>query len=130
SLRRAIRQGELRLFYQPVMSIESGRVVAMEALLRWEHPHRGLLEPACFMNVAESSGLMLQIGEWVIEEACRAAASWRRDTPGLDPVRVSVNLSPRQVSRTDTAATVSRVLAQTGLEPSLLELEITETMLF
>jgi diguanylate cyclase (GGDEF)-like protein/PAS domain S-box-containing protein len=130
SLRRAIRQGELRLFYQPVMSIDSGRVVAMEALLRWQHPHRGLLEPSCFMNVAESTGLMLQIGEWVIEEACRAAASWHEATADAEPVRVSVNLSPRQIARSDIATTVARILRETGLDPGMLELEITETMLF
>ena len=130
SLRRAIEQRELRLFYQPVVSIESGHVASIEALLRWQHPRRGLLEPSCFMSVAESSGLILQIGEWMIEEACREAVSWRERSAELDPVRVSVNLSPRQVAGSDIAATIARILNQTGLDPSRLELEITETMLF
>jgi diguanylate cyclase (GGDEF)-like protein/PAS domain S-box-containing protein len=129
SLRRAVARGGLRLFYQPVMSIARDTVVAMEALLRWEHPHRGLLEPTEFMHVAESTDLILQIGEWVIEEACRQAAAWRAAAPGLEPVRIAVNLSQRQLVRSNIAATVARVLHQTGLEPGLLELELTESML-
>jgi diguanylate cyclase (GGDEF)-like protein/PAS domain S-box-containing protein len=126
SLRRAIDQQEFTLHYQPVFSIEDERVVSLEALLRWQHPHRGLLSPACFIEVAESSGLIVQIGEWAIGEACRQAAAWARAAP----VSVSVNLSPCQVARSDVAAVVTRALRTTGLDPGLLELEITEEMLF
>ena len=84
SLRRGIEYGELRLVYQPRVALEQNRIVAAEALLRWEHPLRGLLEPACFLQVAESSGLIVQIGEWVIEQACRQAVAWRDQAPLAD----------------------------------------------
>jgi diguanylate cyclase (GGDEF)-like protein/PAS domain S-box-containing protein len=105
-LRSALRRGELRLFYQPVVELSSERaeVVAVEALLRWQHPERGLLVPADFIEIAEASGLIVPIGEWVIEEACRQAAAWRDGRPGKPPIRVSVNLSPRQVDRSDVAS--------------------------
>ena len=126
ALRRALGRDELRVHYQPILSIERERVVGVEALLRWEHPVQGLLEPEAFMQVAESSGLIVPIGEWVLEQACRQAALWRDAAPSRDPVRMSVNLSARQVARSDVAGSVERILAATGLEPGLLELEITE----
>jgi diguanylate cyclase len=126
ALRRALAQDELRLFYQPVIELESGRIVGVEALLRWQHPLRGLLEPADFIHVAESSGLIVPIGEWVIEQACRQAARWRDRGSGGEPIKVSVNLSPRQVARSNVAESVHRILLATGLDASLLELEITE----
>jgi diguanylate cyclase (GGDEF)-like protein/PAS domain S-box-containing protein len=126
SLRRAIDRQEFTLHYQPVVSVEDGQIVSVEALLRWQHPHRGLVEPGCFMHVAESSGLIVQIGEWAISEACRQAAEWSR----TNPVGVSVSVSPRQVSRSDLAGAVARALHTSGLDPGLLELEITEQMLF
>jgi diguanylate cyclase (GGDEF)-like protein len=126
SLRRALENGELRLFYQPVFSLERNRIVGAEALLRWQHPQRGLLEPGEFISVAEDSGLIVPIGEWVLEEACRQAVVWRDRANGAEPLHVSVNLSPRQVSRSNVVAAVQRVLRNTGLEPELLDLEITE----
>jgi diguanylate cyclase (GGDEF)-like protein/PAS domain S-box-containing protein len=126
SLRRALENGELRLFYQPVFSLERNRIVGAEALLRWQHPQRGLLEPGEFISVAEDSGLIVPIGEWVLEEACRQAVVWRDRANGAEPLHVSVNLSPRQVSRSNVVAAVQRVLRDTGLEPELLDLEITE----
>jgi diguanylate cyclase (GGDEF)-like protein/PAS domain S-box-containing protein len=129
SLRRALERGELRLFYQPVLSLEDGSIVAVEALLRWQHPQRGLLAPSDFIHIAESSGLIVEIGEWVIEQACRQAAAWRDAAPGIDPVHVSVNLSSRQLAHSETAASVARILGTTGLDASLLEVEITESML-
>jgi diguanylate cyclase (GGDEF)-like protein/PAS domain S-box-containing protein len=129
SLRSALERGELRLFYQPVLSLEDCSIVAAEALLRWQHPQRGLLAPSEFIPIAESSGLIVQIGEWVLEEACRQAAAWRDAAPGVDPVHVSVNLAPRQLAHSDIAASVARILRTTGLEASLLEVEITESML-
>ncbi len=126
SLRRALGRGELRLVYQPVISLAHNEVVGAEALLRWLHPQRGMLAPAEFLEVAESSGLIIPIGLWVIEEACRQATAWRDARPGRQPIRVSVNLSPRQVANSDTAASVAKVLRGTGLDPGLLDLEITE----
>jgi diguanylate cyclase (GGDEF)-like protein/PAS domain S-box-containing protein len=128
-LRQAIRNDELRVFYQPVMALGRGTIVGVEALLRWEHPVRGLLEPAEFMHVAESSGLIIPIGEWVIEQACRQAVAWRDAHPSERPIFVSVNLSPRQVARSDVAGSVARILRSTGLDPHLLDLEITERTL-
>jgi EAL domain-containing protein (putative c-di-GMP-specific phosphodiesterase class I) len=131
SLRRALDRDELRLVYQPVVALGMGTIVAVEALLRWQHPRRGLLEPRDFMATAESSGLIVQIGEWVIEQACRQAAAWRDATPpGSTPVRMSVNVSPRQLAQPDLPDRVRQILERTGLEPGLLELEVTERMLF
>jgi diguanylate cyclase (GGDEF)-like protein/PAS domain S-box-containing protein len=128
-LRLALRRHELRLFYQPVISLARGEIVGVEALLRWQHPERGLLEPADFIHVAETSGLIVPIGEWVIAEACRQAAAWREACPDCAPVRMSVNLSPRQIARSDVAGAVARILEDTGFDPSMLDLEITETIL-
>lgn len=129
SLRKAIERDELRVFYQPVMSLRHRRIVSVEALLRWQHPNRGLLEPAAFIGVAESSGLIVRIGEWVTEQACRQAVAWQAAAPAAEPVQVSVNLSAQQLLRSDIASAVARVLESTGLHPSRLDLEITEAML-
>jgi diguanylate cyclase (GGDEF)-like protein/PAS domain S-box-containing protein len=128
-LRQALRRGQLRVFYQPMVSLTRDEIVGVEALLRWEHPTRGLLEPAEFMQIAESSGVIVPIGEWVIEQACRQAVAWRAARPDRAPIKVSVNLSPRQVARSDIADAVQRILERTGLDPSLLNLEITESVL-
>lgn len=129
-LRLALDRHEFRLHYQPVISLDGGEIIGIEALLRWQHPERGLLLPAQFMPVAESTGLIVPIGEWVIEEACRQAAGWRDARgPGQPPLPVSVNISPRQVARSELAASVTRILERTGLEAGLLDLEITESVL-
>jgi EAL domain-containing protein (putative c-di-GMP-specific phosphodiesterase class I) len=129
SLRGACERGELELVYQPVVALERNAVVAVEALLRWRHPIRGLLAPAEFISVAESSGLIAEIGEWAIEEACRQAVRWRELPAGGEPIPMSVNISAHQLTRTDLAASVQRILAVTGLEPRLLVLEVTESTL-
>jgi diguanylate cyclase (GGDEF)-like protein/PAS domain S-box-containing protein len=129
SLRKALDRDELRVFYQPVMSLRHNRIVSVEALLRWQHPHRGLLEPDAFIAVAESSGLIVRIGEWVMEQACRQAVAWLAAAPAAEPIHVSVNVSAQQLIRSDVASSVARVLNATGLEPGLLDLEITESML-
>jgi diguanylate cyclase (GGDEF)-like protein/PAS domain S-box-containing protein len=126
-LRRAIAHGELEVHYQPVMHAGSGRLHGLEALVRWRHPERGLIPPAQFMDLAEESGLVLPLGEWVLEEACTAAVSWNRRHPGT-PLVMAVNLSARQFQQPDLCAQVSRVLDRTGLDPRLLTLEITETV--
>jgi len=130
ALRHALEQNEFRLHYQPVISLDRGGIIGVEALLRWQHPEQGLLEPAAFMQVAESTGLIVPIGEWAIEEACRQAADWRDARgPGQPPLSVSVNLSARQIARSDIASAVTRILDRTGLDAGLLELEITERAL-
>jgi EAL domain-containing protein (putative c-di-GMP-specific phosphodiesterase class I) len=121
-LRSAIERGELQVFYQPQAQI-GGEVVAFEALLRWHHPQRGAVPPAVFIPLAEESGLILSIGEWVLRTACKEAAGWR------NPLRVGINLSPVQFRHGDLASLVHSVLLETGLSPSRLELEITEGVL-
>ena len=122
-LRRALDEGELRLHFQPVLSLRDDAFVGAEALVRWQHPERGLLAPADFIAVAEDSGLIAPLGAWVLEEACRQVAAWG------DARTVSVNLSPRQLSHSDVPALLARALAETGVQPARLELEITENVL-
>jgi len=121
-LRCAVERGELRLFYQPQASI-SGEVTGFEALARWQHPKRGLVQPAEFIPIAEESSLIISIGEWVLREACAEAASWPL------PLQIAVNLSPAQFRQGDLPTLVHSILLQTGLSPSRLELEITEGVL-
>lgn len=122
-LARAIERDELVLHYQPIVSIETGRPIGFEALLRWRHPELGFVPPSEFIPVAETNGLIVPIGEWVIREACREAASW----PGN--LTVAVNLSPAQLASGRVVETVCRAFDETGLDPCRLELEITETAL-
>jgi diguanylate cyclase (GGDEF)-like protein/PAS domain S-box-containing protein len=128
-LHRALSTGELRLHYQPIVELASGTVTAVEALVRWEHPHRGLLAPEQFIAVAEECGLIVPIGAWVLEEACRQAAAWNARAAGGRHLEVNVNISPRQLASPDFAAVLSDVLASSGIEPAALCLEITEGML-
>jgi diguanylate cyclase (GGDEF)-like protein/PAS domain S-box-containing protein len=127
-LRYALDRQEMRLLYQPEVDLASGRIVAVEALLRWAHPVHGLVSPAKFIPIAEQSGLIVPIGAWVLQEACRTAAGWRRTTAGRG-LEIAVNLSPRQLGSVDLLAVVSAALADAELEPSALCLEITETAL-
>ena len=126
SLRRALERGEFLLHYQQKVDVKSGAVVGSEALLRWLHPEWGLVRPARFIPLAEETGLIVQIGEWVLREACRQNAAWLRD--GLDPGVVSVNLSARQFRQEGLVRVVSRILAESGLDPAALEMELTESM--
>jgi len=125
-LRRAIEHNELYLVYQPTFRLDDRRVGGVEALLRWRHPTRGLVPPDVFIPIAEDSGLILEIGRWVATEACRQAASWRER--GLD-LTMAINVSGKEIDEVDFADRVSGVLARTGLKPSALTLEITETSL-
>jgi diguanylate cyclase (GGDEF)-like protein/PAS domain S-box-containing protein len=125
-LRRALERHEMRLVYQPQIEIESGTIVALEALLRWDHPTRGDIPPADFIPVAEDSGLIGSIGEWVLREACLQNKAWQDH--GLPPVRVAVNMSVRQLRNARFAKRVSEILEETGLDPRWLEIEITESM--
>jgi diguanylate cyclase (GGDEF)-like protein/PAS domain S-box-containing protein len=127
SLREALERNELLLHYQPQLSLCSGRVVGVEALLRWHHPELGLIAPADFIPLAEETGLIVPIGEWVIRTACAQALAWQK--AGVPPLRVAVNLSARQFWRGDMAQVVQRALAETPLDPQWLELELTESMI-
>ena len=127
-LRQAIARGELRLHYQPIVELSTGRVSEVEALLRWAHPRRGLVPPDAFIPLAEETGLIVPIGQWVLEEACRQARAWRRQFPGQAPLVMSVNVSARQLQQPDLVAMVSRTLRDTGLHPGNLKLEITESV--
>ncbi len=126
-LRRALEQDQLEVFYQPQVAFADDRIVAMEALVRWRHPTRGLVPPAEFIPLAEETGLINRLGDWVLRAACTQLKAWIGQ--GLPPLRVAVNLSVRQLLQADFAATVQGVLAETGLPPHLLELEITESTL-
>lgn len=126
-LRRALDCQELTLHYQPQVDIDNGRIVGVEALLRWRSPVLGEVAPADFIPLAEETGLIVPIGEWVLRSACNQARIWRE--LGLPPLRMAVNLSPRQFVDTDLAALIARILRETGLRSELLELEITESLL-
>ncbi len=128
-LRYGIEMGHLCLYFQPLVRVDDGRIRSLEALARWNHPERGVLLPEEFIPVAEETGLIGPLGSWVLEEACRRAASWRPVDPGHDAPTIVVNISARQLARADFEDTVWRALDQTGLDPSSLTLEITETVL-
>jgi diguanylate cyclase (GGDEF)-like protein/PAS domain S-box-containing protein len=122
-LRRALERGEFKVYYQPVVTLESRRIAGQEALVRWEHPTRGLLLPEEFLSVAEDTGLIVQIGEKVLREACNRVRAWQELYPSVPPLMVSVNLSPRQLFRPEL---VAEILDETGIYPGSLQLEITE----
>jgi diguanylate cyclase (GGDEF)-like protein/PAS domain S-box-containing protein len=127
ALRRAMEMGELQLHYQPLVELASGQVVGVEALLRWRRAGGELVEPARFIPVAEESGLIVPIGEWVLREACAQAARWQRQ--GLGELVVAVNLSAVQFRRGNLEVSVAQALADSGLDPQWLELELTESLL-
>jgi predicted signal transduction protein with EAL and GGDEF domain len=121
ALRRALERGELRVHYQPALDVARREVVGSEALVRWEHPERGLLAPAEFLPLAEETGLIVPLGAWVLREACRTAAGWPEER------EVAVNLTARQIAQPDVVAVVAGALAEAGLEPARLCLELTES---
>jgi diguanylate cyclase (GGDEF)-like protein len=122
-LRNALREGQLSLHYQPLASLESGAIIGFEALLRWRHPELGDISPATFVPLAEETGLIIPIGEWVLREACREAGRWR------NALKIAVNLSPVQFTAGNILEVVASALASAGLDPSRLDLEITEGVL-
>ncbi|HCN66469.1 MAG TPA: diguanylate cyclase [Pseudomonas sp.] len=126
-LRKAIRERKLSVFYQPKLCLKTGRLDAAEALVRWDHPELGSVSPSDFIALAEETGLIVLIGEFVLREACRQAAQWQQS--GLAPIRVSVNLSGHQLRQGNLVSLVRQVLEDTGLAPHCLELEITESQL-
>ncbi|MCG7928401.1 MAG: GGDEF domain-containing phosphodiesterase, partial [Candidatus Thiodiazotropha taylori] len=127
SLRKALSMKELVLHYQPQIDIRTGRIIGVEALVRWQHPELGLLPPAKFIPLAEDSGLIRPIGEWILRQACLQASKWRDQ--GFSPQRISVNcnLSAGQLNSENFVGGIQAILAEAGIEAGLLELEITET---
>jgi EAL domain-containing protein (putative c-di-GMP-specific phosphodiesterase class I) len=126
-LRRAVERGEFRLHYQPKVNLATGEMIGMEALLRWQHAERGMVQPLEFIPALEDSGLIVEVGDWVVGEACRQLQEWSR--AGLQLAPVAVNLSARQFRRRDIDQVIRRLLAGHGIAPALLELEITESSL-
>ena len=126
-LQRGLERDEFFLTYQPILDLVSGRLLSVEALIRWNHPTRGLVMPTEFIPAAEETGLIVRIGAWVLHQACAQAKAWQTAYPMDPPLAISVNLSPRQLREADLADQVEAILGQTGLAPETLVLEITET---
>ncbi|MBF2089305.1 MAG: EAL domain-containing protein [Synechococcales cyanobacterium K44_A2020_017] len=126
-LRRAIERQELRVYYQPIVSLVTGELSGFEALVRWQHPKRGLVSPVDFIPIAEETGLIIPIGMWVLQEACQQLQAWRSTLPQADRLIMSVNLSPRQLSSPTLVDDIQQVIEQVGLPPHRLKLEMTES---
>ncbi|RPJ41593.1 MAG: EAL domain-containing protein, partial [Chloroflexi bacterium] len=127
-MRHGLERQEFVLFYQPIFSLESDRIVGFEALIRWNHPRRGMILPGDFIPVAEESGLILGIGKWVLRQACEQMSLWRRLLPGAEDLTINVNISSKQFSQVHFVEQVEQVLRDTGLTPEALKLEITESV--
>jgi diguanylate cyclase (GGDEF)-like protein len=126
-LHRAVERGELRVAYQPQVSLASGQIVGVEALVRWQHPTRGLLAPTDFIPLAEDIGLVTPIGLWVFEQACHDLAQWNDSAGSRAPVCAGVNLSPRQLTQPDLASDIAAILERTAVDPGQIWLELTES---
>jgi diguanylate cyclase (GGDEF)-like protein/PAS domain S-box-containing protein len=128
-LRRAVERQELRIYYQPIVSLQSNRISGFEALVRWQHPQRGLVFPEEFIAVAEETGLIIPIGRWVLHEACRQMHKWHARFSKTLPLKISVNLSSKQFAQPDLVEQIEETLKETGLDAQSLKLEITETVI-
>ncbi len=126
-LRKALENQELQVFYQPIVSLEDGRMIGLEALVRWHHRVLGLLYPIDFIPLAEETGLIISLDRWVMREACRQLHEWQQEIPELPPLTVNVNMSGRQIGQPDLVDHIQLILKETGLEPRCLKLEITES---
>jgi diguanylate cyclase len=126
-LRKALDAGQLFLMYQPIVSLQTGHVESFESLIRWNHPERGIVPPNEFIPIAEETGLIIPIGQWVLREACRQFAQWRQTMGDAAPRNISVNLSRKQLLLTDLPRTLAKILEETAVPPSCLHLEITES---
>jgi EAL domain-containing protein (putative c-di-GMP-specific phosphodiesterase class I) len=126
-LRRALTRNEFRLHYQPIISIDTWRISGFEALLRWQHPEHGIISPLTFIPLAEETGLIIPIGQWVLREACRQVREWQAQFPSDPPLSISVNLSGKQFLQADLIERIDEILIETGLQASSLEIEITES---
>lgn len=127
NLRKAIERGQLVLNYQPQVSLRTGGIIAMEALVRWNHPERGMISPSQFIPIAEETGLIIPLGEWVLKTACATNKAWQE--AGLPMIRMAVNLSARQFQHDDLLAVINQILDETRLNPQTLELELTESIM-
>jgi len=127
TLETAIRENQLRLVYQPIVSIETGTIVSMEALARWEHPTRGAISPVVFIPIAESAGLIVELGDWALRSACTQVVNWAAD--GMDNFTVSVNMSGHQLREENIITRVKHILRDTGVDPRRITIEITESVL-
>lgn len=125
-LRKALERKEFAVYYQPKVNIQTGKISGIEALVRWIHPEKGIIPPGKFISIAEETGLIIQIGEFVLRTACMQVVEWQKN--GIQPIIVSVNLSTKQFLQTNLVKIVESILQETGLDPSFLELEITESM--
>ena len=126
-LRQALDRNELRVHYQPIVTLQHGEVIGVEALIRWQHPRRGLIGPVEIIPAAESSGLIIDIGRWVLRTACRHLATWLAEHPDTAPRTISVNVSARQLREFTFTCEVTAALTDNGLEPHRLTIEITES---
>jgi len=126
-LRRALARSEFKVYYQPIISLESWRIAGFEALLRWVHPEQSFISPLKFIPVAEETGLIIPVGYWVLREACEQMRSWQKEFPSTPPLSISVNLSGKQFAQPGLIDRIKEILAQTGIDPGSLKLEITES---
>jgi EAL domain-containing protein (putative c-di-GMP-specific phosphodiesterase class I) len=126
-LRQSIVLNQLVLHYQPIVNLSDGLPVGFEALVRWQHPKRGMVSPLNFISLAEEIGFIVPLGYWVLNEACRQLADWRKRMPEFADIGISVNLSRKQLTAPDLLPRIGRTLSETGLEPSALKLEVTES---
>jgi diguanylate cyclase (GGDEF)-like protein len=129
NLRSALEHQDFVLYYQPIVSLATTKLIGFEALVRWKHPQQGIIAPGEFIAIAEDTGLIIPLGEWVLQEACRQLRAWQLSYPAASALHISVNLSSKQIKQFDFVAKLSQILAQTGLQGSSLKLELTETML-
>jgi EAL domain-containing protein (putative c-di-GMP-specific phosphodiesterase class I) len=127
-LRNALEQRAFSVFYQPIVSLATNRIVGFEALARWRHPQRGIVAPADFIPLAEETGLIIPIGQWVLQEACRQMRAWQMQFPQEPPLTISVNLSTKQFAQADLIENVTAILDETGLAAQSLKLELTESL--
>ncbi|MDQ2097049.1 MAG: EAL domain-containing response regulator [Tychonema bourrellyi B0820] len=127
SLYSALKREEFLVYYQPQISMNTGKIVGAEALVRWKHHEKGLIPPTEFIPVAEKTGFIIPLGEWILQTACKQVQAWKND--GFSGLRVAVNLSPRQFHQPDLSSRVAQILEKIGLEPSSLELELTESLM-
>src|SRR5207245_2960487 len=125
-LRLAVEHQEFFIQYQPIMKLGTNRIHGFEALVRWQHPERGLLMPSEFITVAEETGLIIPLGRWVLWEACRQTKLWQEEFPGYESLTLSVNYSGKQFMQSDVIEQIKVILEETGFNPYLLQLEITE----
>jgi diguanylate cyclase (GGDEF)-like protein len=128
-LRQALEQKEFLVYYQPIISLQTGKLSGFEALIRWQHPHRGLVSPLDFISIAEDTGLIVFMGEWVLHAACRQLKTWQQQFPTAGPLTIAVNLTSKEIREPGLIENIDRILAETGLEGHHLKIEITESML-